>query len=133
MSSGGSDADQHDPDPGQHGAGGLGASQPILQRENAEEEGNQSRHPHRVRNAAREAGLTLAFLPFRSPELMPREALWRGLKAVLAPNRCEASVEELADRAADWLDVMTMRNAAAGCIPPSSTGYLLRPVRAVLC
>jgi transposase len=63
-------------------------------------------HPHRVRDAARETGITLAFLPFRSPELMPLEELWRGLKAVVAANRCYASLEDLADRAVDWLDAM---------------------------
>lgn len=41
-------------------------------------------HPHQVRDAAAAAGITLAFLPFRSPEL-PLEDLWRGLKATVAP------------------------------------------------
>ncbi len=41
-------------------------------------------HPHRVRDAAAAAGITLAFLPFRSPELMPLEDLWRGLKATVS-------------------------------------------------
>ncbi len=63
--------------------------------------------PHRVRDAAQEAGITLAFLPFRSPELMPLEELWRGLKATVAANRCYASLEELADRALAWLDGMS--------------------------
>ena len=63
--------------------------------------------PHRVREAAQEAGITRAFLPFRSPELMPLEELWRGLKATVAANRCYASLEELADRAVAWLDGMS--------------------------
>jgi transposase len=63
--------------------------------------------PHRVRDAARDAGITLAFLPFRSPELMPLEELWRGLKATVAANRCYASLEELAARAVAWLDSMS--------------------------
>jgi len=63
--------------------------------------------PHRVRDAARDAGITLAFLPFRSPELMPLEELWRGLKATVAANRCYASLEELAERALAWLDGMS--------------------------
>ena len=63
--------------------------------------------PHRVRDAARDAGITLAFLPFRSPELMPLEELWRGLKATVAANRCYASLEELAERALAWLDSMS--------------------------
>ncbi len=60
-------------------------------------------HPHRVRDAAQEAGITLAFLPFRSPELMPLEELWRGLKATVAANRCYDSLDELVARASTWL------------------------------
>ena len=62
--------------------------------------------PHRVRDAAQEVGITLAFLPFRSPELMPLEELWRGLKATVAANRCYPGLDDLADRALDWLDAM---------------------------
>jgi transposase len=64
-------------------------------------------HPYRVRDAARDAAITLAFLPFRAPELMPLEELWRGLKAVVAANRCYPSLEELAERAVTWLDTMS--------------------------
>jgi transposase len=63
-------------------------------------------HPHRVRDAARDAAITVAFLPFRSPELMPLEDLWRGLKATVAANRCYPTLEELAERAVAWLDDM---------------------------
>ena len=63
--------------------------------------------PHRVRDAARDAGITIALLPFRSPELMPLEDLWRGLKATVAANRCYDSLEELVDRALAWLDGMS--------------------------
>ncbi len=74
------------------------------------------------------AGITLAFLPFRSPELMPLEELWRGLKATVAANRCYASLEELAERAMAWLDGMSdaERLRRCGLHPPSSSGYLLR-------
>jgi transposase len=64
-------------------------------------------HPHRVRDAAQAAGITLAFLPFRAPELMPLEDLWRGLKATVAANRCYPTLEELAERAVHWLDDMS--------------------------
>jgi transposase len=64
-------------------------------------------HPHRVRDAAAIAGMALAFLPFRSPELMPLEELWRGLKQTVAANRCYASLEELVERALAWLTTMT--------------------------
>ena len=64
-------------------------------------------HPHRVRDAAAAAGITLAFLPFRSPELMPLEDLWRGLKQTVAANRGYASLEELVARALTWLHGMS--------------------------
>ena len=63
--------------------------------------------PHRVRDAAAAAGITVVFLPFRSPELMPLEELWRGLKATVAANRCYPSLEELVTRAVAWLDGMS--------------------------
>lgn len=55
--------------------------------------------PKRVREAAALAGIELAFLPFRAPELMPLEDLWRGLKAEVAANRCYPTIDELAGRA----------------------------------
>lgn len=72
-------------------------------------------HPHRVRDAAREAGITLAFLPFRSPELMPLEDLWRGLKATVAANRCYPTLEELSQRAVAWLDDMSEAERLRRC------------------
>lgn len=64
-------------------------------------------HPHRVRDAAAAVGITLAFLPFRSPELMPLEELWRGLKQTVAANRCYADLAELVARALTWLTSMS--------------------------
>jgi transposase len=64
-------------------------------------------HPTRVRQMADEAGITIVFLPFRAPELMPLEELWRGLKQIVAANRCYVSLEELVERAVAWLDDMT--------------------------
>ena len=72
-------------------------------------------HPHRVRDAARDAGITLAFLPFRAPELMPLEDLWRGLKQTVAANRCYASLDELAERALGWLDDMSDTDRLRRC------------------
>jgi transposase len=72
-------------------------------------------HPHRVRDAAAAAGITLAFLPFRSPELMPLEDLWRGLKATVAANRCYPSLEELTERAVDWLMTMSPEDRLRRC------------------
>ena len=72
-------------------------------------------HPHRVREAAAAAGITLAFLPVRAPELMPLEDLWRGLKRTVAANRCYASLDELAERAVAWLDAMTPLDRLCCC------------------
>lgn len=71
--------------------------------------------PHRVRDAAQAVNVTLAFLPFRSPELMPLEDLWRGLKQTVAANRCYPSLEELTDRAVAWLEAMTPTDRLATC------------------
>ena len=72
-------------------------------------------HPHRVRDAAQAATITLAFLPFRSPELMPLEDLWRGLKAVVAANRTYASLDDLVQRALAWLAAMTPLDRLCRC------------------
>jgi transposase len=71
--------------------------------------------PLRVRETATAAGITIAFLPFRSPELMPLEELWRGLKATVAANRCYPSLDDLAGRALDWLDGMTNEERLRRC------------------
>ncbi len=63
-------------------------------------------HPKVVRHAAEAAHIRLAFLPFRAPELMPCEDLWRQLKAVVAANRAYADITELAERALAWLDAI---------------------------
>jgi transposase len=72
-------------------------------------------HPHRVRQTAAEAGITLAFLPFRAPELMPLEELWRGLKAVVAANRCYASLDDLVERSLAWLAAMSDADRRRRC------------------
>jgi transposase len=72
-------------------------------------------HPHRARDAATAAGITLSFLPFRSPELMPLEELWRGLKQTVAANRCYASLEALVARALAWLTTMTNEERHRRC------------------
>jgi transposase len=61
-------------------------------------------HTRRARQAAADARIELAWLPFRSPELNPCEDLWRQLKAVVAANRAYPSVDDLAARATAWLD-----------------------------
>lgn len=71
--------------------------------------------PHRVRDAARAVGITVAFLPFRAPELNPCEDLWRGLKAEVAANRAYPTVDELAERAVAWLDGLTPDDRLRRC------------------
>jgi transposase len=70
---------------------------------------------HRVRDAATAANMAVAFLPFRSPELMPLEDLWRGLKATVAANRCYDSLDELTQRAVAWLDDMSDADRRRRC------------------
>lgn len=71
--------------------------------------------PLPVRQPAAEAGITIAFLPFRAPELMPLEELWRGLKQTVAANRCYASLDDVAERAMAWLDDMSESERLPRC------------------
>jgi transposase len=64
-------------------------------------------HPKRVLAAATAANIRLAFLPFRAPELMPCEDLWRLTKAVVAANRVYETVQEQAERAVAWLAALS--------------------------
>jgi transposase len=61
-------------------------------------------HTRAAREAAAAAGIELAWLPFRSPELNPCEDVWRHLKRTVAANRAYPSVDALGARAAAWLD-----------------------------
>ena len=61
-------------------------------------------HTHVARETAEATGIAIVPLPFRSPELMPCEDVWRGMKGVVAANRAYANVDELAARAVRWLD-----------------------------
>jgi transposase len=66
---------------------------------------NAPPHQARVaREAAEELSVEIVKLPFRSPQLNPLEDLWRSLKAVVAANRAYDSVDELSERATDYLD-----------------------------
>jgi transposase len=64
-------------------------------------------HPKRVLEAAARYHITIAWLPFRSPELNPCEDLWRLMKAVVAANRCFHDLDALAQHALAWLDALT--------------------------
>ncbi len=72
-------------------------------------------HPLRVLQAAADAGIAIAFLPFRAPELMPLEELWRGLKATVAANRCYDSLDDLVERALAWLAAMSDADRLRRC------------------
>ena len=61
-------------------------------------------HTRLARETAEATGITILPLPFRSPELMPCEEVWRELKRVVAANRAYADVDELVARAVAWLD-----------------------------
>jgi transposase len=63
--------------------------------------------PHQAkiaRGTAEGLGIEIVKLPFRSPEPNPLEDLWRSLKAVVAANRVHESVDDLAERAVEYLD-----------------------------
>jgi transposase len=70
-------------------------------------------HPHRVSAAAEAAHITIAWLPFRSPELNPDEDLWRLAKAVVAANRSyqedqpDDVVQTLAEQAVQWIEALS--------------------------
>ena len=64
-------------------------------------------HPKRVQAAAAAANIRIAYLPFRAPELMPCEDLWRLAKAEVAANRVYEAVQEQAERAVAWLAALT--------------------------
>ena len=64
-------------------------------------------HPKRVLEAAERAHITIAWLPFRAPELNPCEDLWRLMKAVVAANRCAPDLDHLAQQAVDWLTTLS--------------------------
>lgn len=64
-------------------------------------------HPKRVLAAATAAQITIAWLPFRAPELMPCEDLWRLTKAVVAANRVYETVHVLAEQAVGWLAALS--------------------------
>lgn len=63
--------------------------------------------PRRVHEAATAAGIAIAWLPFRSPELTPCEDLWLHLRAAVAANRVFAAMDLWATHALAWLDALT--------------------------
>ena len=79
--------------------------------------------PKVVQQALGAAGIRVAWLPFRSPELNPCEDLWRHLKRLIAANRVYPTVDELAERAVAWLTSLSAEQTvrlAGLCSPKSS-------------
>src|SRR5262249_41864509 len=72
-------------------------------------------HPKRVLAAAEAAHVTIAWLPFRSPELNPLADLWRLLKAEIAANRVYDVMDTLADHALAWLDRLPAAEVLRKC------------------
>lgn len=105
---------------------GAGTRRPPRRAQAAHLGERSPHHPHRVLDAAAAAGTTLAFLPFRSPELSPLEERWRGLKQTVAANRCYPSLDELTQRTVTWLDDTSDvgRLRRCGCDASNSIGYL---------
>lgn len=63
--------------------------------------------PKAVQAAAAAAGIEIAWLPLRAPELNPCEDLWRHLKGVVAANRAYEGGQALGEQAVAWLDALT--------------------------
>ncbi len=73
-------------------------------------------HPHRVRDAAHAAGITLAFLPFRSPELMPLGGSVAGAQSrPWPPIAAIPPSTELTQRALAWLEGMSDADRLRRC------------------
>ena len=79
--------------------------------------------------------LIIAWLPFRSPELMPCEDVWWEMKRTVTANRAYDDVDELAERAVAWLDdcIPTDILRLSACSCPSSNGYLRFCKRSLRC
>ncbi len=80
-------------------AGRTAAGRSLLVWDNA-----PPHHTRVARETAEATGIAVLPLPFRAPELMPCEDVWRGMKGTVAANRAYADVDELAGRAVAWLD-----------------------------
>jgi DDE superfamily endonuclease len=71
---------------------------------------------------ARAAGMTLLWLPKRSPELNPLEGLWGQGKEVVSANKQYATIEEQVDRFLGYLRGLSGRAAlhTSGVLAPGS-------------
>jgi DDE superfamily endonuclease len=70
------------------------------------------------------AGLTLLWLPSRSPELNPLDTLWGQAEDVVSANRQYARVEDQADRFVGYLRGLSNRRAPETSGVPSDDFWL---------
>lgn len=67
---------------------------------------------HTAKTSLRAAeGMTLLWLPKRSPELNPMDTLWGQAKDVIAANKQYATIDEQVDRFLGFLDNLSGREA----------------------
>lgn len=67
---------------------------------------------HTAKGSLRVAeGMTLMWLPKRSPELNPMDTLWGQAKDVIAANKQYATIDEQIDRFLGFLDSLSCREA----------------------
>jgi len=67
---------------------------------------HRSREVEGRKEAWRERGLMVAYLPRYSPHLNPMESVWRRVKGFLMPRRHYGSVEELKEAVAQALKAL---------------------------
>jgi DDE superfamily endonuclease len=85
-------------------------------------------HPKLVQQAAQAAHIQIAFLPFRAPELMPCEDLWRQRKARWWQpiGSMPISSNSSSGPSPGWMPSRPRTASAARALrPPSSPGYRL--------
>jgi transposase len=79
-------------------------------------------HPKRVQQTAEQVRISIAWLPFRSPELNPLEDLWRHLKAEVAANRVYPTLDALAEHAVAYLATLSS-TAVLACSALASSKF----------
>jgi transposase len=74
-----------------------------------------------TRQLAAQLSIELVWLPKQWPELNAMDQLWRELKRLIAANRQAASVDELAEQAAQWVLGLSKQEALrkAGILSPN--------------
>lgn len=89
---------------------------------------------HTAQVSLREAeGMTLLWLPHRSPELNPMESLWGQGKDVVSANRQYRTIEEQVDRFLDYLYGLSDDEALHTSGVLSDNFWLKRPLSKTLC